>query len=115
MKKDMTKKLFCDEQIYDKKLTVSELSVGGVIEAGTAVNFHTGSWRSQRPVWVKERCISCLVCWISCPDSCIKIAPDEKKITVVTGIDYDYCKGCGICAKECLSKIKAINMENEKK
>jgi pyruvate ferredoxin oxidoreductase delta subunit len=103
------------EHIHDKKLTAVELPVGDIVEAGTAVSFHTGSWRSQRPVWNKEKCINCLVCWISCPDSCIKIIPDEKKVSVIDGIDYEHCKGCGICARECPPKIKAIAMEQEKK
>jgi pyruvate ferredoxin oxidoreductase delta subunit len=98
-----------------KKLTVAELPVGGVVEAGTAVNFHTGSWRSRRPVWSKDKCISCLVCWVSCPDGSIRLVPDEKRINIVDGIDYDHCKGCGICEKECPTAIGAITMEEEKK
>ena len=78
----------------EKKLTAAELPAGGILEAGTAQNFKTGSWRSLRPVWNKDKCIHCLTCWIFCPDSAIKIAPDPKKTTVVTGIDYDFCKGC---------------------
>ena len=97
----------------EKKLTAAELPTGGLLEAGTALNFKTGSWRSIRPVWNKDKCIHCLTCWIFCPDSAIKIAPDPKKTTVVTGIDYDFCKGCGICAREC--PVKAITMEEEKK
>ncbi|MDR1122720.1 MAG: 4Fe-4S binding protein [Endomicrobium sp.] len=99
----------------NKKLTVAELSVGGYVEPGTAVTFGTGSWRSIRPVWNKDKCIHCLTCWISCPDASIKIALDEKKGTVVTGIDYDHCKGCGICSKECPVKVQAITMKQEKK
>ena len=99
----------------DKKLTAAELPAGDILEAGTAKTFHTGSWRSSRPIWNKDKCIHCLACWISCPDSAIKIAKDPVKKTVVTGIDYDVCKGCGICAAECPEKIKAITMEHEKK
>jgi len=36
-----------------------------------------------------------LLCWIYCPDGAIR---QEGKQLVV---DYDYCKGCGICAHEC--------------
>jgi pyruvate ferredoxin oxidoreductase delta subunit len=102
-------------QSSKKKLTAAELPIGGIVEAGTAEKFNTGSWRSERPVWDKDKCISCLTCWISCPDASIKIAPDEKKTTVVAGIDYTHCKGCGICASECPTKIKAITMEQERK
>jgi pyruvate ferredoxin oxidoreductase delta subunit len=99
----------------NRKLSVTELPIGDIVEPGTASEFDTGSWRSEMPIWDKDKCIHCLTCWISCPDASIKIAPDEKKTTVVTGIDYKHCKGCGICASECPVKIKAIKMELEKK
>lgn len=70
----------------------------------------TGAWRSLRPIWNKEKCINCYRCWMFCPEAAI-IVENEK----VVGIDYDYCKGCGICAKECPEKVKAITMEREKK
>ena len=100
---------------YKKKMSAAELPIGDIVEPGTAKDFVTGDWRSDRPVWNKDKCIHCLSCWIACPDSSIKIAPDDKKTTVVTGIDYDHCKGCGICANECPVKIQAITMEAEKK
>jgi pyruvate ferredoxin oxidoreductase delta subunit len=101
------------KEIVNRKLTAAELPVGDYVESGTAVSFNTGSWRSIRPVWNKAKCIHCLTCWISCPDASIKIASDEKRGTIVTGIDYDHCKGCGICSKEC--PVKAITMEQERK
>lgn len=94
----------------DHKLTAKELPVGDILEAGTAVQFKTGSWRSTRPVWNAQKCINCLTCWISCPDTAI-ILKDGK----VAGINFDHCKGCGICAAECPKKICAITMEEEKK
>lgn len=99
----------------NRKLTAQELPIGDIVEAGTAVDFHTGSWRSQKPVWDGNKCIHCLLCWISCPDGSIKISPDEKKTTVIIGIDYDHCKGCGICSSECPLKDKAITMHQETK
>jgi 2-oxoacid:acceptor oxidoreductase delta subunit (pyruvate/2-ketoisovalerate family) len=43
-------------------------------------------------------CFSCDNCYGMCPDNAvIKLgAPDEPY-----AFDYDYCKGCGICAAEC--------------
>ncbi len=49
-----------------------------------------------------ERCFSCGVCngcnncWFYCPDaSIVKLGEIEYEV------NYDYCKGCGICANEC--------------
>ncbi|NOZ54139.1 MAG: FAD-dependent oxidoreductase [Gammaproteobacteria bacterium] len=48
-----------------------------------------------------NRCLSCGVCF-EC-DNCWHFCPDAAVIKAEGGymIDYDYCKGCGICAKEC--------------
>ena len=43
-----------------------------------------------------------------CLDNSI-LAKDEK----IIGIDYDHCKGCGICAHECPEKAHAIEMKLE--
>ena len=45
-----------------------------------------------------------------CPDEAV-IVEDGKFIR----FDYDYCKGCGICANECPAKEKAIEMILDKK
>ena len=82
---------------------------GNILEAGTGAEYKTGSWRSTRPVWHGDRCIQCSQCWNFCPDVSIQI-DDEGK---VRGIDYDYCKGCGLCAKVCPPKANAITMELE--
>ncbi len=86
-----------------------EIPIGGVVtEPGTAREYNTGSWRTIRPVLDKEKCVSCLTCWICCPD-CSVITKDGKMV----GFDYDHCKGCGICAEECPPKVKAITMVDE--
>ncbi len=41
-------------------------------------------------------CLHCDVCMIFCPD--VAISKDETGEYV---IDYDHCKGCGICVSEC--------------
>lgn len=90
-----------------------ELNPGAVIlEAGSAAKFKTGSWRAYRPVWIEENCIQCMFCWLYCPDMSVK-TEDGKMV----GFDYDYCKGCGVCARECPGKKgnKAIVMEEEGK
>ncbi len=71
----------------------------------------TGDWRSSRPEIDRSKCIpsktgrkSCFLCWMYCPEGIV-----TKSIPVE--IDYDYCKGCGICAEEC--PAKAIRMVDE--
>ena len=80
--------------------TWKDIAVGGFVESGTAEYFHTGGWRSKVPVWQKQNCIQCLTCWAFCPDNSIKVV-DGAKSKERAGFDYDFCKGCGICAEEC--------------
>ncbi len=87
------------------------LTPGSVIlEPGSSAKFKTGSWRSMRPRWIEENCIQCLFCWIYCPDMSVIVEDGKRK-----DFNYDYCKGCGICALECPGKKgnKAIVMEKE--
>lgn len=83
-----------------------------VLEAGSSAKFKTGTWRSMRPKWIEENCIQCLFCWMYCPDMSVKVRDGKRE-----EFDYDYCKGCGICALECPGKKgqKAIVMEKEGK
>jgi 2-oxoacid:acceptor oxidoreductase delta subunit (pyruvate/2-ketoisovalerate family) len=53
-------------------------------------------------------CIQCNVCLMVCPDVAVSFLPGEKKYL----IDYDHCKGCGICAVEC--PRSAMKLEEEK-
>jgi pyruvate ferredoxin oxidoreductase delta subunit len=77
-----------------------ELPIGGLIlEAGNAEEYNTGNWRSKRPVMNLEECNSCLLCWFYCPDVSILIENGK-----VVGVDYEHCKGCGICAEVCPKK-----------
>jgi len=49
-----------------------------------------------------RRCLSCGNCF-GC-DNCYGVCPDNAIIKAGPGgylIDYDYCKGCGLCATEC--------------
>lgn len=95
-----------------KKKGWKEIPEGDYLGPGTAEEFETGDWRSERPVWIPENCIQCLFCWVYCPDSAVLVENGQMK-----GFDYKHCKGCGICCVECPGKKgqKAIKMEQEKK
>jgi len=84
-----------------------DIPIGGLItEPGSAKKFKTGSWRVMRPIYDRAKCIDCMLCWIVCPDMAI-----IQEDSVMKGINYDYCKGCGICANICPKN--AIDMKPE--
>lgn len=56
-------------------------------------------------------CFACDNCWTLCPDSAVlkttELASDGSHYV----FDYDYCKGCGLCAHEC--PCSYISMKEE--
>jgi len=66
----------------------------------------TGTWRVYRPVLDREKCTKCALCWLYCPDAAISM--DEEGYP---SFDYEYCKGCGVCANEC--RVGAIKLVRE--
>jgi len=84
-----------------------ELLPGCVItEPGNAKAYRTGDWKSAHPVWNDQKCIKCGICYLFCPEGCIREQDDGY-----FRADMYYCKGCGICARECWTQ--AINMVEE--
>ncbi len=74
----------------------------------------TGSWRVSRPVLDPSICTpaksgkeSCFLCWLYCPDGVISREIPPK-------IDFEYCKGCGICARECPTGALSMILEADK-
>jgi len=83
-----------------------ELPAGGVIaEPGTSAEYETGAWRTHYPLIDLQKCTHCLLCWVMCPDTAVRVKEGK-----VIGFDLRHCKGCGICATECPPKVKAITM-----
>jgi NADPH-dependent glutamate synthase beta subunit-like oxidoreductase len=63
-----------------------------------------GGLDSATALYEARRCLSCGNCF-SC-DNCYGVCPDNAVIKLGApgepyAIDYDFCKGCGICAVEC--------------
>ncbi len=60
-----------------------------------------------------RRCLSCGNCF-EC-DNCYGVCPDNAVVKLGPGkryeINYDFCKGCGLCAEEC--PCGAIEMRPE--
>lgn len=89
---------------YQFPQSKEQMPFGPGSEAGVLIEINSG-WRNLRPVINQEKCTRCLICWLLCPDGVI------SKDTPQLEIDYDFCKGCGLCAYECPGK--AIVMEKE--
>lgn len=74
-----------------------DMPIGGLIlDAGNSTEYKTGQWRTRDFYINKDKCSNCMLCFIYCPEKCVKLKGDE-----ISEIDPDYCKGCGICAEEC--------------
>jgi NADPH-dependent glutamate synthase beta subunit-like oxidoreductase len=46
-------------------------------------------------------CLACDNCYTLCPDMAVLKTPEPTADGSVYVFDYDYCKGCGLCATEC--------------
>lgn len=91
------------------ELTWKDIEVGSIAtEPGSARQYQTGTWRSQRPAYDFNKCIRCGICYIFCPEGCIG-QTEDKYFTA----DLYYCKGCGICAKECPTRVITMAEEEE--
>ncbi len=75
----------------------------GAVKAAPALDFNerVAGLAGDEALREAGRCLSCGVCF-EC-DNCWHFCPDAAVIKQEGGyeIDYDYCKGCGICAAEC--------------
>lgn len=89
------------------KHTWNDTKVGCVLlEEGKAEPFEPGKKPLLIPLWDKEMCVRCGLCYIFCPDAAIKRGDDGYYEA-----NLDYCKGCGICHQECW--FGAISMTEE--
>ncbi|WP_024832498.1 4Fe-4S binding protein [Ruminiclostridium josui] len=70
-------------------------------------NAPVGNWKTVKPVINNGKCIMCRQCEEYCPTGIISI-DNENKIS----IDYNFCKGCGICANIC-RKNYILMVKNE--
>jgi 2-oxoacid:acceptor oxidoreductase delta subunit (pyruvate/2-ketoisovalerate family) len=79
----------------------------GVVHPGDTAQPRTGGWRTGvRPAVDLSLCVNCLLCWIYCPDSAVRLDG-----TAFAGFDLDYCKGCELCAEVC--PVDAIEMVDD--
>ena len=93
----------------ESEMTWRDIEIGSIAtEPGSAIQYRTGDWRSQRPVYDFSRCIKCGICQIFCPEGCI-----QQNSEGYFEADLYHCKGCGICARECWTKVIKMVEEEE--
>lgn len=108
-------------KLADDELDPLDFARSTCFPAGHLVTTNAG-WRNVRPVVDEDACTGCMQCYRQCPDGTIfKVLPDISHRELAdslrggnrpkVAIDYDFCKGCGICELAC--KFDAIRMVSE--
>jgi len=92
-------------KVYKKPVKISQYPSTPAFQSGHLVSKNAG-WRTFKPLIKLDECVGCLRCYLVCPDGVIS-KTDDRKVKV----DFDFCKGCGVCAHEC--KPNAIEMIKE--
>ncbi len=109
--------------LHGDELPVSAFSADGSVPTGTAKYEKHGA-PPFLPKWVPENCIQCNQCAFVCPHACIRpflLAKEEAGLATLpaTGVQNarfriqvspDDCMGCGVCARTCPTKEKALVM-----
>lgn len=74
-----------------------------------------GGLDESNALFEARRCLSCGNCF-EC-DNCYGVCPDSAVIKLGAGkrfaFNYDYCKGCGLCAEECPCGAIAVELEEK--
>lgn len=90
--------------------TPAEFARSTCFEGGHLTSVNAG-WRSVRPVIDPAQCTLCLNCYMYCPDGTVFKVRDGEGTCTAVAVDYDFCKGCGVCAKVC--PVPCIAMVDE--
>lgn len=72
------------------------------------------------PIFIKEKCINCGLCFSTCPDMVFQFEKGEfngKEMMINQGLDYYHCKGCLRCVDVCPvdALVRGVESEHQKK
>lgn len=68
------------------------------------------------PLFIKEKCINCGLCFSTCPDMVFQFTKGEYKgreMMINQGLDYYHCKGCLRCVEICPVNALVCARESE--
>jgi NADPH-dependent glutamate synthase beta subunit-like oxidoreductase/Pyruvate/2-oxoacid:ferredoxin oxidoreductase delta subunit len=106
----LLKDLNLDYFEYQKRLKMPKAKVSRRTGSFEEVNL---GFNEDTAVEESRRCFNCGVCnlcdncYIFCPD----VAIQKGKEGELNIIDYDHCKGCGICMEECPRDVVVMEVE----
>lgn len=91
---------------------------GSVVNPGNSILKNLSISRSGHlPAFALDECIHCAQCDTVCPDLCFvwEEQPDKKgrPQMFLTGIDYQYCKGCLKCVEACPTTALSVLREED--
>lgn len=96
--------------------------IGGVNPhlGNTVISDLSPSRQGYIPLFIKERCINCGLCFSACPDMVFQFAKGEykgRKMMINQGLDYYHCKGCLRCVDVCPvnALVRGKESEHERK
>lgn len=108
---DAKKLIQSKKQDIEKKKDSSTLGylnapIGGINPriGSTVVADLSPSRQGYIPLFIKERCINCGLCFSACPDMVFQFKKGKfkgKDMMINCGLDYYHCKGCLRCVDVC--------------
>ena len=89
-----------------KKVKTSSNLLDALLKTEKALPSEFVTKPDLKPVWDKDLCSRCALCYIFCPDAAISRQEDGYY-----NADMNLCTGCSICHRECW--FGAISMQEE--
>ena len=98
------------------------MPIGGINPrfGSTVISDLSPSRQGYIPLFIKERCINCGLCFSACPDMVFQFKKGEYKgreMMINQGLDYYHCKGCLRCVDVCPvnALVRGIEAEHPNK
>lgn len=109
---------------YDKQTEWGYLNapIGGINPhlGNSVISDLSPSRQGYIPLFIKEKCINCGLCFSACPDMVFQFVKGEykgRKMMINQGLDYYHCKGCLRCVDVCPvnALVTGLEAEHERK